>query len=340
MNTDTSHAAADTAPPDPDAKAGRLSLVNLTSLDVRPWLVEVLESGQPWYEEPVSNVADLERLLAARYEAYFVVCYEDPARRIARDIANGSSPSKAVAASEAEVMLLLTLYGKNFERMALATSDMLFSRYGQMEKLLASRSGIPMASASTKRMDLNVGETGPCTPLWLLHQLIALQGVSNPRFMRMLHSLQASSLLVPDADDAQNTLDSIYADLRRRVCEESEIVREERQTSLAERSRLVRERDGLAGENQFLQGENELLLKQLHAAQEQMSSVLDARKNLEEEIRLLTGRIKEKNAKLQRLSADRKRLQAELRLLYSSRSWRLTGPLRKSISLMRGRAKG
>lgn len=353
MDNSCLRAMTDTPAASAGVKFDRLKLFNNTSVDLGGLVAQARALGHPWSEQLLSGSFVAEDLVGRRDGSYVVVCYDLPKDRLAHYIQERSLPSEALTEWAAETKALLSIYGASYGSMALVSRDVLLYRYDEVAEALSARSGMFVPSACAQLAFVEGAGEAP-TADGLQRQLIARQLALHPQAAKLAQFLEASSILALDSESALGDIDELYSQLSKCVSAERECMRRERDGLSEDNSRLRRTLEELAKEGQLLGAENELVVKQLHRAQEQLEVALLVQRKREKEVLELTRSIKEKNSKLQKLSAtcrgarkDRnelaaelKRAQAELALLYSSRSWWVTSPLRRGMAFFRRNAKG
>lgn len=287
-----------------NTKADRLVLVNLSAQPCEAWLDAVSKAGQTWHKEVVDNLAKVKVLLKEHPRAHVLVCYDAPYRQVAGCIANQRLPSQALANWLSATEALLDLYRDNFERMTLVRREALEQNTKELFPLLASRSGIALGRVAVKS-EKNQGATDDKEQA--IQHLLASRALQHQSAEPLAKELEASSLPLGSSTELLEFLDSTYDILKQSTGSSAEY--EQLKTRLED-----------------VQQENDLVIEQLHKTQEALEQYLLSNKDSAQKNKQLTSQ----------LAAARQ----QLKVLRSSKSWKVTAPLRKGMKILGGKKGG
>ncbi|MGR4068051.1 hypothetical protein [Billgrantia sp. C5P2] len=296
-------------------EAGRdqLVMVNLSAKPCTIWLNAMREAGQPWYGEVIDDLVKAKAMLQKQPYAHFLICYDTPERQIANDIGNGRLPSQALASWQNQVKLLLDLYHQHYQRVTLVVHEALFNRQKALFDQLTARSGIALGRVSLNGNASVAGSELLEEQHVVLHRLMGLQALQYPPAKRLAQELEASSLPLLEPEDLFDFLDQTY----------SVVNNSETKINLDD-----------------LQQENDLLIRQLHMVQEELEQYLQEKEKDDTEIIKLKNEIKRKKEEMLNLTQKNNNMLAQLKAIRSSKSWKLTAPLRRTMMMLGGKKGG
>lgn len=307
-----------------NVKANRLVLVNLSSLGCEDWLAAMRDAGQPWHEELIDDVSKAKALLQSQPTFHALICYDAAERQIANCLGEGRAPSQALANWTNRTDALLELYREHYQRITLVTEEAFEGKPKALCELLTARSGIALgrvAPAQPKTTEANPVQQ----PQSAMYRVLARQTLEHSPAKRLLQELEASSLPLGNSTELFEWLDGTYDILKQSSGSSTE--NEELKKSLED-----------------VQQENDLVIEQLHKTQEELERYLIGNKNLGQKVDKLERAIQQKDEKFKSFTQKHKWLREqletkkkELKSMRSSKSWKLTAPLRKIMHIFNGK---
>ncbi|WP_444989140.1 hypothetical protein [Halomonas mongoliensis] len=283
--------------------AEKLVLVNLSGQPLEAWLSAMCEAGQPWHSKVVESLEEARALLKFEPGAYLLLCHDTAEEHIARELNLGRAPSQALANWQNLVRPLLALYREHYQRITLVEYQALYREPKGLAEQLAKRSGI--ALGWVKVQEPEVENDAPTEWLLASKRLLALRAMDHAPARRLVQELEASSLPLRESAPLLDELDSQF-DLHLAALEATPKVTAEAYQDLLTKL-------------EHLQQENDLTIEQLHKTQEELEQYL-------------LGNRGAMQRKVSKGKAER-----ELEKLKRSRSWRMTAPLRNTMSWLRGK---
>lgn len=289
--------------------------------------------------------------------AHLVLLYPDPQAALAKAMAEGQTPSASLQAWQQSMEPLLAVCRANRRHTTLICAQGLLADPAPLNTALAERLGQPLypAPANTPAAPENPTEFSVLATYTL---------AEAPGIQPLLTDLEVSSLgyVQPQgdlaaADSAFETLtapqvSTEYKEENDLLIQQLHTVQEELEQHLIEKKELATKVDTLESkakrtkelEQKVLelksdlekaetkqketQEENDLVLQQLFKVQEELEKYYLENRELKEKIDKQRAEIDRKNEKLHNFSQDRKQLNQKLQQLRSSRSWKITAPLR------------
>lgn len=325
-----------------DMKPSRLVMVNLGGQRPAAWLDAVRQVGQPWRDEIIESLSEIPALLEA--EHHVLICYAAPAHRLALAIESGQVPSQALADWQHEAESLLALYRRHHRHVTLATREALYRHPQRLCEYIAGRSGISLGGVVLNESSPGVDAESAVPHSRMSHRLLALHALTHPPAKRLVQELEESSMPLDSSPGVLAVLDDLYETQRK----------------------LPAGSLGEVGEDvDDLRRETDMLIEHLHATQEELEKYLLVQRKSEKKIAALEQDIKNKKKKIRRsaleLQAVKENSSQELKLkndslrtllrskkrvmtqldeahrqlgvVYASRSWRVTAPLRLGMKM-------
>lgn len=335
-------------------KADQLILVNLSGMECHSWLATMRDAGQPWHEELADNLTKAKVLLQTQPQAHALVCYDAPEREVAGCIAMGRLPSQALAnwlnANEA----LLDLYRDNFHRITLVKREAFGAHANELFGQLAVRSGIALGRVTVKPTESEVSPDPAEEQQKAIHRLLALQVLQHPSAQSLAQELEASTLPLCEPESLLDLVDEAYDVLQEGLSKRADISVEEYEALLQakekltaenaeflkraqEQQKLQDEQASLQAKLKDVQEENDLVIEQLHKTQEELEQYLLSYKGSTKRIEKLERDMQQKS---KQLTSQLEAAKQQLKELRSSKSWKLTAPMRKGMKILAGKKSG
>ena len=282
-------------------------------------------AGHPDPENAEAPHHEFESQLGTNETSSALLLWTRPETVLEQAMMRNEDPAQALAEWTASARSLLHGYRRNRRKSLLVDVEHAATAPDEFLRACADHLALRVPAEVPPLEDAARDETASDP----IVRLIATQwATSTPEVEELLMELQASTQ--PLREPCESAIDCAAA------WQEYRTAQEERQDEI----RL-----------QELQEENDILLKQLHKVQEELESYYlelqdekskrskaeDTVEKRDQKIREQAAAIKEKDKSYQNLLAQKQRLFRQLQDMRTSRSWRVTAPMRALVQSVNGR---